>query len=94
MVNVKFKNLKTAAKKVARSIQKHMRTDGWDLDYGFQVEEVFYQAFGHHLEDYLFEELCKFKKPLVLKMKGNRVVLSKKKTKKDLVLRKKLRRKK
>lgn len=87
MVNVKFKNLKEAAKKVAKSTKQHFKKDGWDLDYSELVADVFYTAFGHHLENYLLEEICKFRKPLALGMKDGVVVLTKKRPKKgDLVL--------
>lgn len=51
--------LEAAAKKVMRSINHHFKTDGWDLDYSFQVAEVFYEAFGYNLEEHLLPKLLK-----------------------------------
>lgn len=62
MVKVQFKNLQKAAKKVARQMRDHMKKDGWDLSYSFYVNEVFYQAFGHHLENYLLDALRRQRK--------------------------------
>jgi hypothetical protein len=83
---VKIPALEKAAKRVAKIIKQHMKKDGWDLDYSAQVTEVFYEAFGHHLENYLITELCKWRQPLALGMKGNKVVLTKKIKKSDLKL--------
>jgi hypothetical protein len=85
------KKLEAAAKEVANTIRQHFRkgnkNGGWYLDYSELVADVFYTAFGHHLERYLLAEICKFKKPLALGMKGNKVVLTNKMPKKgDLVL--------
>lgn len=59
MVKVKIKNLQKAAKKIARDTERHFKNpkQGWDLNYNWLVQDVFYEAFGHHLEEYLLEEL-------------------------------------
>lgn len=62
-----------AAKLTMKEIDRHFKKDKWDLDFNFQVEEVFYKAFGEHLENYLIKEL--FLKP----KKGYYVVYSDKK---------------
>lgn len=46
-----------AAKRVMKTIDEHFKKDKWDLDLGFQVDEVFYEAYGEHLETYLMKEL-------------------------------------
>jgi len=51
------KELTKAAKKRFKSIDRHFKVDGWDLDLGFQITEVFYEAYGEHLETYLLKEL-------------------------------------
>ena len=54
--------LKAAAKKVIKDINKHFNPKtrhGWPLGYSFYVSEVFYQAYGVHLEGYLLQELSK-----------------------------------
>lgn len=60
--NFKFKslkdqNLKNAAKKIKRDIDKHFKKDGWDLDYNFQVDEVFFEAYRESLSAYLIDAL-------------------------------------
>lgn len=107
MVKVKFKNLEKAAKKVAKTIKQHFRkgnkNGGWDLDYGFLVTDVFYEAFGHHLEDYLLTELCKSKTAFYItgskKLPGQTVLSKRKPKKSDITLKvsffkKKIRKKK
>jgi hypothetical protein len=56
-------HLKRAAKRVLKDVEKHMRTDGWPLDYGFLVEDIYWKAYGHHLSDYMLNVLgsAKFK---------------------------------
>lgn len=58
-MNVKFQNLQNAAKEIAKETDKYFNNPkhGWDLCYHQLVTEVFYRAFGHHLEDYLTEAL-------------------------------------
>lgn len=73
--------LDKAATKVARSTKRHFKKDGWNLDYGFLVSDVFYEAFGHHLETYLLKRLQVFgpKAKLYLKTDSveSRVVVAK-----------------
>lgn len=61
-----FSNLKTpikglvkSARARAKEIKHHFNKDGWDLDYGMLVTDVFEQAYGHQLENYLLKELRK-----------------------------------
>lgn len=54
--------LTKAAKSVKRTVDHHFKKHKWDLDYSFLVEEVFYKAFGFHLENFLLRELFKSKK--------------------------------
>jgi hypothetical protein len=83
----KLKALEKAAKRVAKQIKQHMKKDGWDLDYSFQVTDVFYEAYGHHLETYLLTELRKFRTPLALTAKaGTEVVITKSKLKSSIRL--------
>jgi len=58
-VKVRFKNLQNAAKEIAKETDAHFKNPkhGWDLCYHQLVTDVFYRAFGHHLEDYLTEAL-------------------------------------
>ncbi len=56
------KKLINAAKKVMKGIDEHFdpkMKHGWDLDYHSLVNEVFFQAYGHNLENYLLVELFK-----------------------------------
>lgn len=57
-----------AARKVMKDIKTHFtnKGEGWPVDYNFYVVEIFYEAFGHHLENYLLRELAKSKLPLQL----------------------------
>jgi hypothetical protein len=50
-------HLKRAAKRVLKDVEKHMRTDGWPLDYGFLVEDIYWKAYRHHLSDYMLNVL-------------------------------------
>lgn len=50
--------LTKAAKKVAKGIRKHFKSDKWPLDLNFLVEDVFYEAFNEYLSNYLLKELC------------------------------------
>lgn len=51
--------LEAAAKKVMRDINRHFKTDGWNLDLGSQIDEVFSKAFGYNLEEHLIPKLLK-----------------------------------
>jgi hypothetical protein len=79
------KKFTQAAKKAVKEIDNHFKKDGWDLDLSFQIEEVFYLAFGEHLSDYLLKEL--FSNP----KKGYYIST---KDRFGLVIRKKIRKKK
>lgn len=54
--------LQKAAKKVVNSLHKEhfnpSKKMGWDLDYSLIVTDIFYEAFGHHLENYLLNSLA------------------------------------
>lgn len=54
---LKSKELKKAASAVKKRIDKHFKKDKWPLDYGFLVEEVFYEAYEEHLSNYLVDAL-------------------------------------
>lgn len=54
--------LKKAAAKILNDLHKNhfnKKGHGWPLSYSFYKEEIFHEAFGHHLEDYLLNELIK-----------------------------------
>lgn len=51
------RKLVNAAKLTVKEIDYHFKKDGWDLDLNFQVDEVFYKAYGEYLENYLIKEL-------------------------------------
>lgn len=60
---------KAAAKVVKELHEDHFnprKKMGWDVLYNHYIDEVFYTAFGHHLENYLLVELSK-KKGYVIK---------------------------
>jgi len=40
-----------------KDIEYHFKKDKWDFDLNFQVHEMFYEAYGEHLENYLLKEL-------------------------------------
>ena len=61
------KRLALAAKRVAKDLDTHFKKDGWPLRYGFYSEEVFYEAFGFHVEKYFLQELRKRKGKYVLR---------------------------
>ena len=56
--NLKNKKLKEAAKKVRKNIDNHFKKDKWDLDYSFQVDEVFYEAYGEFISSHLLDALA------------------------------------
>lgn len=60
-----------ATDKVMKEIRAHMKSHGWDLDFGFQREEIFYKVHGHHLEDFLINRILA-SKDLVLKFKNGK----------------------
>lgn len=51
--------LKAAAATVLKKVRKHFKTDGYDLDFSVLKDELFYAAFGHHLENYILSKLPK-----------------------------------
>lgn len=53
----KNSKLSKAAKVVMKTVDEHFKKDKWDLDSGFLVEDVFYEAYGEHLSNYFFKEL-------------------------------------
>lgn len=53
----KLPQFNKAAKKVAKEMMEHFKKDGWDLSYSQYVGDVFYEATGHHLENYLLKAL-------------------------------------
>lgn len=71
--------LKKAARRVVKSTKKHFTEDGWDLDYNFLITEIFYEAFGHHLENYLWKEIARQKLAVELTFKDGSTVLRKRK---------------
>lgn len=83
-----FKNdipqLKKAARKVVKSTKWHFKKYGWDLDYSFLVTDIFYEAFGHHLENYLWKELARQKVAVVMTCEDGRIMLRKRKPKKKV----------
>lgn len=46
-----------AAKKVMKTINSHFKKDGWELRTDYLIDEVFYEAYGEHLSNYLYKEL-------------------------------------
>lgn len=57
--------LQKAAKKSIDDLHKNhfnpTKKMGWDINYSMVVADVFYDAFGHHLENYVLVELAKKK---------------------------------
>lgn len=62
--------LKAAAATALKDIRKHFKTDGYDLDFSMLKDELFYEAFGHHLENYI---LAKLPKGVALTAKSDKV---------------------
>lgn len=54
--------LRKAARKVMKQINEHMKKDGWPLDYDMHKSDIFFEAYGHHLENYLLWALANNKK--------------------------------
>jgi len=71
-----------AARRLTRQTKRHFEEDGWDLEYNSLVTDVFYEAFGHHLENYLWKALHRQNVAVVLTCKSGRSVLSKLKPRK------------
>lgn len=69
--------LTKAAKKVIRAINNHFKKDKWPLDFNFQVEEVFYEAYGEHLSNYLLKELYSSKRNYNLVYAKDKLLISK-----------------
>jgi hypothetical protein len=83
-----FKNLKTplpdfeaSGKKVYKSLKEHFtkKGQGWPLAYSFLVSEIFYEATGHHLENYILKRIAKSKMKLELVTKDGELVVQKSK---------------
>lgn len=57
--------LKKSAKKIVGELHKvHFNPKnkhGWPITYSGTIEDVFYDAYGHHLESYVINELIKYK---------------------------------
>lgn len=57
--------LKKSAKKIVGELHKvHFNPKtkhGWPISYSGTIEDVFYDAYGHHLESYVINELIKYK---------------------------------
>ena len=71
--------LEEATKRVVKTIDKHFKKDGWDLDFSHLVEEVFYEAYGEYLSDILFEQIKNKKQyHLIVSNKDMKLMLSKK----------------
>lgn len=70
------KKLRAAAKKAVKEIEHHFKKDGWPLDYRFYKDEIFYYAFGEHLENYLIEALSK-KKGYYLRTEDGKFLIDK-----------------
>lgn len=68
--------LTKAAKKVVKTINDHFKKDKWPLDFTFQVEEVFYQAYGEHLSNYLLKEIFDSNPKYKIVYDKNRILLS------------------
>ncbi|NBP13500.1 hypothetical protein EBU95_03760 [bacterium] len=71
----KNNKLTKAAKKVMRTINGHFKKDKWPLSFSFLVEEVFYEAHGEHLSNYLLKEIATHNKySLYVDDKGTLVI--------------------
>lgn len=68
--------LTKAAKKVIKVINHHFKKDKWPLDFNFQVEEVFYEAYGEHLSNYLLKEMFSAKRNYKLVYKKDRSLIT------------------
>lgn len=54
--------IEKAADLVAKECHDHFNLDGWDLAYDSVLAEVFYTAYGKHLESFFLEALTKYSK--------------------------------
>jgi len=70
------KALLISAKKLTAELERHFKKDKWPLDYGIIVSDIFFEAYGHHLEQYLLHSLAKTKKNYSLVCKSGRVLLA------------------
>jgi len=82
------KLLNASAKSVAKEMLQHFKKDGWPLCYSHNVGEVFFQAFGIHLETYLVREVVRLNSRLVvgIKKSNRQLVFAKAKDSKLLIL--------
>ena len=73
-----LKPLERAAKKGMKDLKDHftLKDGGWPLDYSFYVSDIFYQAFGHHLENYLLKAIVKSKLKVELVSKEGKLVIN------------------
>jgi hypothetical protein len=73
--NAPLSPFKKAASKVWKDALAHFKTDKWDLSYSFLVNEVFLEATGHNLENYLLAHIFKSGK-FCLKSKDGALFIS------------------
>lgn len=82
------KQLRKAAKAIAKELKHHFDTDGWDVNYSIVVQDVFERAYGHHLENYILKELSvKLKKFSLVTAKDGDLVIRVPKRRKNEVKR-------
>lgn len=48
-----------AAKPIMKEVKRHFKRDGWDLDFGHLKDDLFYEVYGHHLENYILDLMPK-----------------------------------
>lgn len=51
--------LQIASATVLKDVRKHFKKHGHDLDFSIIKDQLFYEAFGHHLENYILAKLPK-----------------------------------
>lgn len=80
-VNTSLPNFEVAGRKVFNDVKKHFTTDGhgWPLSYSTLVSDIFYQATGHHLENYLLKRIANSKLNLMLESRNGELVIKKSK---------------
>lgn len=74
-------NFEIAGRKVFKDIKEHFTKEGhgWPLSYSFLVSDIFYQATGHNLENYLLKRIANSKLNLMLESQNGELVIKKSK---------------
>lgn len=70
-----------AAQERVREVKKHFKKNSGDLDWNFIKEDIFYDAMGFHLCDFILQELLNQRINVSLQLDGGQFVLRKQKGK-------------